>query len=282
MSRTSFGAIRIVAALGAVSLGAALGATGCSSSPGKPQLDSGDAGLSASPSPTGSAGIGAGQGVDGTAMATRVRAAMSGSGSARFSLESSTTSGQDASGILNFSGGTIRVSLDFADGGDRLRVVALPGVLYADVGEVVDGKHWLKVTAGAKDPVSTAMEPLLSYMTNSADISTQAGSWSAASGFTVAGHTTIGDAPATEYDATIPQSAVQANLPPQFREVMQKDVTGDSRLRLWLDAQGRPLRLATSGSYAGKPDLVTVTYTEWGAAPAVVAPSSADVIAPPG
>ena len=215
-------------------------------------------------------------------MASRVRAAMSGSGSARFSLESSTTSGQDASGILNFSGGTIRVSLDFADGSDRLRVVALPGVLYADVGEVVDGKHWLKVTAGAKDPVSTAMEPLLSYMTNSADISTQAGSWSAASGFTVAGHTTIGGRPATEYDATIPQSAVQANLPAQFREVMQKDVTGDSHLRLWLDAQGRPLRLITSGSYAGKPDLVTVTYSAWGAAPAVAAPSATDVITPSG
>ena len=88
--------------------------------------------------------------------------------------------------------------------------------------------------------------------------------------------------PATEYDATIPQSAVQANLPPQFREVMQKDVTGDSHLRLWLDAQGRPLRLITSGSYDGKPDLVTVTYTDWGAAPPVSAPSASDVIAPAG
>ena len=55
---------------------------------------------------------------------------------------------------------------------------------------------------------------------------------------------------------------------------MQKDVTGDSQLRLWLDAQGRPLQLITSGSYAGKPDLVTVTYTDWGAAPTVAAPSA--------
>jgi hypothetical protein len=233
--------------------------------------------LSASPS-----GAVDGAGLDGASMAARVRTAMSGARSARFSLQSSTTSGQDAQGILNFVAGTIRVSLDFSDGSDQLRVISLPGVLYADVGEVVDGKHWLKVTAGATDPLSTAMQPLLSYMTNSADISSQAGSWSAAGGFSRTDQTTIGGVPVTEYDATIPQSAVQANLPPQFREVMQKDITGDSHLRLWLDGQGRPLQLITSGSYDNKPDLVTVKYTDWGAAPAVSAPTAADVVSPDG
>jgi hypothetical protein len=119
-------------------------------------------------------------------------------------------------------------------------------------------------------------------MTNSADISSQAGSWSAAGAFSRTDTTTIGGVPVTEYDATIPRSAVQANLPPQFREVMQKDITGDSQLRLWLDAQGRPLQLITSGSYDNKPDLVTVKYTDWGAAPAVSAPSAGDVITPNG
>jgi hypothetical protein len=263
---------RVVVAVGVLTLGA----VGCSGSTGSPEVGGGSAQLSAPATTSPQPGE-----VDGTAMAARVRAAMAAAGSAQFSLASSSTSGQDAHGVLNFSGSTIRVSLDFSSGSDKLRVISLPGVLYADVGQVVDGKHWLKVTAGATDPVSTAMEPLLSYMTNSADISSQAASWSAAGGFTSAGHSTVGGVAATEYDATIPQAAVQANLPAQFREVMQKDITGDSHLRLWLDGRGRPVRLTTSGSYAGKPDLVTVTYSDWGSAPAVAAPSAADVVAPP-
>lgn len=255
----------------------ALGVTGCSGSTAPAEVSGGAAAISASA--TGTSG---GDALDGAAMAARVRSAMAAAGSARFSLQSSNTSGQDAQGVLNFSGNSIRVSLDFSDGTDRLQVISFPGVLYADVGQVVDGKHWLKVTATATDPVSTAMEPLLSYMTNSADISSQAGSWSAADGFALAGRTTINGVPVTEYDATVPRSAVQANLPAQFREVMQKDITGDSKLRLWLDANGRPLQLITSGSYDSKPDLVTVTYTDWGAAPAISAPDASDVVTPNG
>jgi hypothetical protein len=264
-------------AAGAV-VGAVVLTAGCSGSSPAAQVGPGSGQITATagPSPATSAPV-PGH-LDGASMASRVRSAMARAGSARFSLASSTTSGQDADGVLNLAGTTIKVSLDFSNGSDRLRVIAVPGVLYADVGQVVEGKHWLKVQAGATDPLSSTMAPLLSYMTNSADISSQAASWTAAGGFASAGRTTIGGVPVTEYDATIPQAAVRANLPAQFRTVMQKDITGDSHLQLWLDAQGRPVQVVTAGSYAGKPDRVTVTYSDWGSAPAVVPPPAGDVI----
>ncbi len=247
----------------------------CSGSTDAPLLDSGTASApltSATGSPSGAAGE-----LPGAQVAQRVRQAMTDAGSARFSLQSSTTSGQDADGAINLLGGSTRVSFNFTDGSDRLRVIALPGILYADVGEVVDGRHWLAVRAGATDPVSSTMAPLLSYMTSSADVSGQATSWTAAA-FTASGTTTISGVPVTEYDATIPQAAVRAGLPPQFRDVMKKDVTGDSHLRLWLDRSDRPVKLVTSGSYDHRADLVTVTYSDWGSAPKVTAPPSSDVI----
>jgi hypothetical protein len=122
------------------------------------------------------------------------------------------------------------------------------------------------------------MAPLLSYMTNSADITAQTTSWSAASGFTPSGPTDVAGVPTTEYDGTIPRAAVQAGLPAQFRDIMRKDITGDSHLRVWLDSQDRPVKVVTSGSYDGKPDLVTVTYGDWGHAPAVNPPPAGDVI----
>ena len=64
------------------------------------------------------------------------------------------------------------------------------------------------------------------------------GELAAAGAFTAVRHDDVAGVPVTEYDATIPQAAVQAGLPPQFRDVMKKDVTGDSQLRLWLDALG--------------------------------------------
>lgn len=263
----------------AVLVGAAVGLTGCSHSTAPPRLDVDR--LSASASPSGSASTAAGSTaarVGGAELAARVRAAMARARSARFALQSSKTSGPDATGALAVRGGSVSVRFDFTDGTDTLRVISFPGVLYADVGEVVDGRHWLKVTAGGTDPLSSAMAPLLSYMTNSADVSSQTASWSAATGFTPHPGSSVDGVPATEYDGTVPRAAVQAGLPPQFRDVMRKDITGDSHLQLWLDSADRPLKVVTSGSYDGKPDLVTVTYTDWGHAPAVTAPPASDVI----
>jgi len=59
---------------------------------------------------------------------------------------------------------------------------------------------------------------------------------------------------------------------------MKKDITGDSHLRLWLDARDRPVKVVTAGSYDNKQDLVTITYSDWGRAPEVAAPPAADVI----
>lgn len=247
---------------------------GCSGSGGAAQVDGGRA-TSSTTSPTTTAGR-----VDGAALALRVQKAMAAAGSASFALASSTTSGQDAKGVLQLVGASARVRFDFVNGKDTLRVIALPGVLYADVGEVVDGRHWLKVTAGGTDPLSSAMAPLLSYMTNSANVSAQTQTWSATGGFTAGAPTDIDGTKATPYEATIPLAAVQAGLPDQFRDIMQKDITGDSHVTLWLDPQDRPVKVVTSGSYDNKSDQVTVTYSDWGQAAAVAAPPTADVITP--
>jgi hypothetical protein len=252
---------------------------GCSGSSGSgpAQIDSDRVSAGASASGAGSDGA-AGKTVSGAELAQRVQAAMRAAGSATFRLQSSTTSGQDASGS-----GAVRVRFDFSDGQDTLRVIAVPGVLYADVGEVVDGRHWLKVTATGKDALSSAMAPLLSYMTSSADVSAQTSTWTAAGGFTVGAPGPVPGAPGstgTPYTGTIPRAAVQAGLPEEFRALMRKDITGDSHLTLWLDGQDRPLKVVSSGSYDGKSDEVTVTYDDWGSAPTVTEPPAADVIKP--
>jgi hypothetical protein len=274
MRRTTRGLISTTFGLGVV-------LTGCSPASPPPRIDSADVSASGSSpttpvSPT--PGATTGGPIDGGVLAARVRAAMTKAGSARFALQSSKTSGPDATGALAIHGTAVSVRFDFTSGTDKLRVISVPGILYADVGEVVDGRHWLEVRAGGTDPLSSAMAPLLSYMTNSADISSQTTSWSAAGGFIPSGPTDVAGVSATEYDGTIPRAAVQAGLPAQFRDIMGKDITGDSHLRVWLDGQDRPVKVVTSGSYDGKADLVTVTYGDWGHAPAVTPPPAADVI----
>jgi hypothetical protein len=255
--------------------GALAACSGSSGSSGPAQVGAGRATTSTT-SPTGAA---PGR-IGGAVLAARVQKAMTAAGSASFALASSTTSGQDAKGVLRLVGGGVRVRFDFVNGSDTLRVIALPGVLYADVGEVVDGRHWLKVTAGGTDPLSSAMAPLLSYMTNSANVSAQTSTWSATDGFTVGPTTTVGGVGATPYDAIIPRAAVQAGLPDQFRDIMQKDITGDSHVTLWLDSTDRPVKVVTAGSYDNKSDQVTVTYSDWGRAAEVTAPPASDVIQP--
>lgn len=263
------GAVAVVVAAGGV-------LTACSGSSGSPaEIAGGRATTSTAPATTAAAGR-----VAGAELAARVQKAMEAAGSASFALASSTTSGQDAKGVLRLVGGGVRVRFDFVNGSDTLRVIALPGVLYADVGEVVDGRHWLKVTAGGSDPLSAAMAPLLSYMTNSANVSAQTSTWSATDGFTIGAPVSVDGVQATPYAATIPRAAVQAGLPDQFRDIMQKDITGDSHVTLWLDGADRPVKVLTAGSYDNKRDQVTVTYSDWGRAADVSAPPASDVIQP--
>ncbi len=179
-------------------LGLGVVLTGCSHSTPPPRIDSADASASgsATTATTSTGGATAGGPIAGAVLAARVRAAMAKAGSARFALQSSKTSGPDATGVLAIHGtvGQRPVRLHRrhrqAPGDRGARRSCTP--MSARSSTAGTGS---RSRAGGTDPLSSAMAPLLSYMTNSADVSSQTTSWSAAGGFTPSGPTDVGRRP---------------------------------------------------------------------------------------
>ena len=56
----------------------------------------------------------------------------------------------------------------------------------------------------------------------------------------------------------------------------------DTRLRVWLDVAGRPVRTSTVATLDGTRVATTVTYASWGKGPAISAPPASDVMSLPG
>jgi hypothetical protein len=221
-----------------------------------------------------------GQTVPASALANRVSAAVLRAGSARFSV-SSTLLGRDlARGSVVTSATDPRLSIA-TTGQPPLKAVILPGTYYVDPGQPQNGKHWIKLGSVTGSLTLKLVGPLISRLVQSADVSALTGGWAGAGRFTVGPSSRIGAVKVTEYEGSLPRSAVLDGIRSELKSMVQGSIT-DTRLRVWLDAAGRPIRVSTVASLDGTRVVTTVTYGSWGKGPAIVAPPSSDVLSLPG
>lgn len=211
-----------------------------------------------------------------TALANRVSAAVVRAGSARFTVTSSLLGGAVARGAIVTTPGDPRLSIA-TTGRPPLRAVVLPGTYYVDPGQPQRGKHWVKLGSLTGAVTFKLVGPVISRLVQSADVSALTGGWAGAGTFRVGPSSRIGPVKVTEYDGSLPRSAVLAGIRSELRAIVQGSI-GDTRLRLWLDAAGRPIRTTTSAELDGTPVATTVTYASWGKGPAIVAPPADDVL----
>jgi hypothetical protein len=158
-----------------------------------------------------------------------------------------------------------------------LRAVILQGTYYVNPGQPQNGKHWIKLGSVTGSLTFKLVGPLISRLVQSADVSALAGGWAGAGSFTVGPAGKIGGVKVTEYDGSMPRSAVLDGIRSQLRSIVKDSVT-DTRVRLWLDAAGRPIRISSLASLDGTRVATTVTYASWGRGPAITAPPSSDVL----
>ncbi len=221
-----------------------------------------------------------GQTVPGAAVATRVSAAVLRAGSARFSVSSTLLGGDVARGSVLTSAADPRLSIA-TTGQPPLKAVILPGTYYVNPGQPQNGKHWIKLGSVTGSLTFRLVGPVISRLVQSADVSALTGGWAGAGSFTVGPAGKIGGVKVTEYDGSMPRSAVLDGIRSQLRSIVKDSVT-DTRVRLWLDAAGRPIRISTVASLDGTRVATTVTYSSWGKGPAITAPPSSDVLSLPG
>jgi hypothetical protein len=210
------------------------------------------------------------------ALADRVSAAVLRAGSARFSLSSSLLGRDLAKGAVVTSVGDPRLSIA-TTGTPPVKAVLLPGAYYVDPGHPQNGKDWIKLGAISGKITMKLVGPVISRLVQSADVRSLVGGWSGAGSFTVGRTTKVAGVPATEYDGSLPKSAVVSGLRSELSSILGGSV-GGAKVRLWLDGAGRPIRTSTVLTLDGQPVTTTVTYSSWGHGPAIAAPRSDEVL----
>lgn len=214
--------------------------------------------------------------VPATALANRVSAAVLRAGSARFTVTSSLLGRDVAKGSVVTSANDPRLSIA-TNGAKPLKAVLLPGEYYVDPGQPQNGKHWIKLGSVSGKLTMTLVGPVISRLVQSADVSALVGGWSGAGSFAVGATGKVAGVRATEYDGSLPKSAVVSGIRSELSSILGGSV-GGAKVRLWLDAAGRPVRTTTVLTLDGSPVTTTVTYAAWGHGPAIAAPPSSDVL----
>ena len=214
--------------------------------------------------------------VPATALANRVSAAVLRAGSARFTLSSSLIGRAVAKGSVITSVGDPRLSIA-TTGGTPLKAVILPGGYYVNPGQPQNGKHWIKLGSVSGKIAMKLVGPVIGRLVQSADVSSLVGGWSGAGIFRVGPTSKVAGVRATEYDGSLPKSAVVSGIRSELSSILGGSV-GGAKVRLWLDAAGRPVRTSTVLTLDGSPVTTTVTYSSWGHGPAISAPPSSDVL----
>jgi hypothetical protein len=212
--------------------------------------------------------------VPAAALAARVQGAIRTAGNVQIGISESSSRG---TGVLDVRTSALKASLTIKDGSDVIKAVVLPGVMYLNSGEVVAGKHWVKLAGTLHAAqLKTARANIIGGV---AVVSPglMAGSWRSAGAFSTGATTVIGGENTTEYAATVPKAAFLAAFPAEARRTMK--LSGDTKVRVWLNAQSLPLKIEIVTAYTDGDETDTTTYSKWGHARAIALPPSRDVLA---
>jgi hypothetical protein len=247
--------------------------TGCGGSSGQdlPAAASSSAPVTATASATPTSSLGAK--VPAADLATRVEGAIRSAGNVQIGISESSSRG---TGVLDVRTSALKASLTIKDGSDLIKAVVLPGVMYLNSGEVVSGKHWVMLAGTLHTAqLKTARASIIGGV---AVVSPglMAGSWRSAGAFTTGAATVIGGENTTEYAATVPKAAFLAAFPAEARRTMK--LSGDTKVRVWLNAQSLPLKIEIVTAYTDGDETDTTTYSKWGRAAAIKLPPSRDVL----
>jgi hypothetical protein len=169
-------------------------------------------------------------------------------------------------------------------GGQSMTMVVVGGALYMNAGQAYQGKHWVKVTPGGSDPLSTALAPVLAQLKNGLDLNAQVPATKDAK-ITSATRTELGGVATTRYTVVSSASALIAQLDKfapsaEMRAALRKQLAGaHAESVLWVDDRGLPLRVDSRvvGGAATGAGTTTITYSRWGEAVKIVAPPREDV-----
>jgi hypothetical protein len=184
----------------------------------------------------------------------------------------------DAAGPATFSGGTLTAA-DLSGtvaGVGRIRAIYTHGKAYAQVpaGLNSSGKPWLAVSADSANQVASQLGGALDGIQGAASPKNLVTFIAAAKTVTDEGHATVAGTSATHYRLVVDGSKLPAGFP--GKDDYSGTLAG-SATDLWVDAQGRPVKVSRQAVVQGAKVPITILASGFNRPVSITAPPAAQV-----
>ena len=158
----------------------------------------------------------------------------------------------------------------------NLRVRAVGTAVYAQVPKSLNtsGKPWLRASARSSNTVAAQLGKALTGIRAAASLNNLATLVQAAPALTVKGRETVGGASATHYGFVVDATRLPASFPERSDLAGSLKGTGTD---LWVDAQGRPVKVSREVVVNGQPVPITIGLTRFGSPATIKAPPASQV-----
>ena len=137
------------------------------------------------------------------------------------------------------------------------------------------GKPWVLVSTNSADPMIRTIAATLGQLISSASVMAIPQFAPATTGVTDKGHEVVAGVPATHYGFTVQV----AKLPSTFRAkaVLQQAGLVSIPVELWIDAEGRPVKITQRVAVSGQTSDTTVSITAYNTPLRISAPPADQV-----
>ena len=237
----------------AVALAASVLLAGCGSSGAK---------KAAAPSSTGPA----------AGVAATLTKGLAGLHSAYLTVDSGDLGGT-SSGTFTFAGGKEQASdLTIVQGGKKIRVITVGATSYAKLpaGENTSSTPWRKVSDSSKNEFVKALSAPLTVNQSVGSLGALVDITKSAKSVHDKGASTVDGVRATQYALVIDPAAAKGKS--DLQQELQLLGSTQVPVDLWLDAQGRPVRLLIDVSLAGQKFSIDVHASRFNAPATIAAP----------
>lgn len=216
-------------------------------------------------------------GEDAAAFAARVVAAMDAKRTAKVSMTAQSPAGTTTgSGATRF-GDSTDMRMRVVAGATTMNLVLIGTSVYVQ-SPSLPTKKWIKISAGASDPLSRALAPTLESISSNASIEAMLDSYKGLP-VTRAGASSLDGVPVTEYVFALDAAALTAGIPEALRAQAGTQFDGATgTTSMWVDDEGLVRKVLGTVKLTSGTTQTTLRYTDWGAPVTIDAPQPADVV----
>lgn len=179
-------------------------------------------------------------------------------------------------GVAHY-GKNLEMSMTMVSSGQTMKIVMLGNATYLDMGQPVNGKHWLKIDSKSQDPTMKLLSSVMSSAKQQSGLPQAPAAFKGVPTTSSAGEDVAG-VPTVAYTMKLNSKQIIAALPADMRKLVGSTLAGaTAETTYYVGADWLPRKVVTKSTVQGKVTNSAITYDKWGEPVTIKAPAASDI-----